>query len=672
MRDTVPTRRQHPVTRHGSRLDARIDRARPPRHRARWSSSTSSPAACSTTRASRTAPRRTSREWIAAINQQRRSKLARLPDGFGLADGGLSMMEERPRRAAPASSCWLGTPTRTSEAPGQARWPTDRQAEPIGCAWGPTRPLAVLSRYAAPGCYSTTSSSDFAQVTNPPMDPIREGSVMSLSHVPRRTVPRTDVLHTVARRRPRQIESARTRVDRPSTTPVLERPRARGPRQPTSFERAHSTTAPTTVAGASDGLPAPLDRLVDDKPSAADPSRGARLLVLTDRDFAPERFPALRSRLSSPSAAVHHAPHPRPRRVPVSRPRSSSPRRRQCWSTHHLACARRLRRRAQYMPIPRSSRRWRPSRSRKSNEERSAGGRGAGGSEQHWRAALSRRACIKILSRRWASPSSWRRTTGAQIFEAIGLGDEVIDKLALHRHGEPDRRRGARRSRGDGGPVRRRRAGHGSPSRATVEHIPTRGRRRLPVPAAGREPPVQSRGRLRSSSTAVREDDADQRDAIASTPITVDDRDERRSARCVDLLEAFADETSPRSRIEEVEPVERSCVKRFRNRRRCRFGSISAEAHETLAIAMNRIGGRVQHRRGRRGPVRNAPSRTKDARTAWGHRRASIEGDQAGRVGPVRSDERLPRRTPMSIQIKIAQGAKPGEGGQLRGNKVDS
>ena len=87
------------------------------------------------------------------------------------------------------------------------------------------------------------------------------------------------------------------------------------------------------------------------------------------------------------------------------------------------------------------------------------------------------------------------------------------------------------------------------------------------------------------------------------------------------------------------------------------FGSISKEAHETLAIAMNRIGGKIQHRRGRR--RRRALRRPT--------RRSAVKQVASGRFGVtanylVNADE---------LQIKMAQGAKPGEGGQLPGHKVD-
>ena len=111
--------------------------------------------------------------------------------------------------------------------------------------------------------------------------------------------------------------------------------------------------------------------------------------------------------------------------------------------------------------------------------------------------------------------------------------------------------------------------------------------------------------------------------------------------------------------LEEVEPV-KQIVKRFCTGAMS-FGSISKEAHETLAIAMNRIGGRSNTGEGGEDERRFK----KDPNGDW--RRSAIKQVASARFGVsanylVNADE---------LQIKIAQGAKPGEGGQLPGHKVD-
>ena len=110
--------------------------------------------------------------------------------------------------------------------------------------------------------------------------------------------------------------------------------------------------------------------------------------------------------------------------------------------------------------------------------------------------------------------------------------------------------------------------------------------------------------------------------------------------------------------IEEVEPAS-EIVKRFATGAMS-YGSISAEAHETLAIAMNRIGGKSNTGEGGEAAYRYVPDANGDSR------RSAIKQAASGRFGVtseylVQSDD---------IQIKMAQGAKPGEGGQLPGHKV--
>ncbi|MGI8961837.1 MAG: glutamate synthase large subunit [Bryobacteraceae bacterium] len=113
-------------------------------------------------------------------------------------------------------------------------------------------------------------------------------------------------------------------------------------------------------------------------------------------------------------------------------------------------------------------------------------------------------------------------------------------------------------------------------------------------------------------------------------------------------------------RIDEVEPTS-EIVKRFATGAMS-FGSISAEAHETLAIAMNRIGGRSNTGEGGEDEVRFVALANGD----W--KRSAIKQVASARFGVtanylVNADD---------LQIKIAQGSKPGEGGQLPGNKVDA
>jgi glutamate synthase domain-containing protein 2/glutamate synthase domain-containing protein 1/glutamate synthase domain-containing protein 3 len=118
----------------------------------------------------------------------------------------------------------------------------------------------------------------------------------------------------------------------------------------------------------------------------------------------------------------------------------------------------------------------------------------------------------------------------------------------------------------------------------------------------------------------------------------------------------YADNPIP---LEEVEPA-KEIVKRFTTGAMS-FGSISKEAHETLAIAMNRLGGMSNTGEGGEEEERFTPDANGDSR------RSAVKQVASGRFGVttnylVNADE---------LQIKMAQGAKPGEGGQLPGHKVD-
>ena len=110
--------------------------------------------------------------------------------------------------------------------------------------------------------------------------------------------------------------------------------------------------------------------------------------------------------------------------------------------------------------------------------------------------------------------------------------------------------------------------------------------------------------------------------------------------------------------LDEVEPVE-AIVARFTSGAMS-YGSISKEAHETIAIGMNRAGARSNSGEGGEDPARYSPAPNGDDRCSWTKQVAS------GRFGVTIDYLRHARE----LQIKMAQGAKPGEGGQLPGDKV--
>jgi glutamate synthase (NADPH/NADH) large chain len=238
--------------------------------------------------------------------------------------------------------------------------------------------------------------------------------------------------------------------------------------------------------------------------------------------------------------------------------------------------------------------------------------------------------------------------TGAQIFEAIGLGPEVIDscftgttsrlggvgfdtladEVAMwHNRAFPaDGVRAPHRELAIGGDYQWRREGEAHVfSPATVF-------------------------KLQHSTRAGRYD------VFKEYTRLVDDQ----STRLMTLrgLFTFREGLRPPVPIDEVEPVE-SIVKRFATGA-ISYGSISKEMHETLAIAMNRLGGKSNTGEG----GEDADRYTRDANGDL--RRSAIKQVASGRFGVtseylVNADD---------LQIKISQGAKPGEGGQLPGTKV--
>jgi glutamate synthase domain-containing protein 2/glutamate synthase domain-containing protein 1/glutamate synthase domain-containing protein 3 len=121
------------------------------------------------------------------------------------------------------------------------------------------------------------------------------------------------------------------------------------------------------------------------------------------------------------------------------------------------------------------------------------------------------------------------------------------------------------------------------------------------------------------------------------------------------LLDFKAGEPVP---LEEVEPADK-IMRRFKSGAMS-YGSISKEAHETLAIAMNRIGGKSNTGEGGEDPERYVPLANGDSKNS------AIKQVASGRFG-VTSEYLVSAR---ELQIKMAQGAKPGEGGQLPGSKV--
>lgn len=237
---------------------------------------------------------------------------------------------------------------------------------------------------------------------------------------------------------------------------------------------------------------------------------------------------------------------------------------------------------------------------------------------------------------------------GAQIFEAVGIADEIVNRCFVGT---------ASRVQGVEFPVlieeTRRRHALGYPQREN-QRIPA-----LSNPGdfhwrSGGDAHMWNPDSIFNLQVAARNNNVQAYAAFAKH--TNEDSTRRCTFRGLLKFNTTVDSAIP---IDEVEPAS-EIVKRFATGAMS-LGSISRESHESLAVAMNRIGAKSNTGEGGEDPYRFAPMENGDSM------RSAIKQVASGRFGVTawyltNADE---------LQIKIAQGAKPGEGGELPGGKVD-
>jgi glutamate synthase (NADPH/NADH) large chain len=238
---------------------------------------------------------------------------------------------------------------------------------------------------------------------------------------------------------------------------------------------------------------------------------------------------------------------------------------------------------------------------------------------------------------------------GAQIFEAVGLGEHVIERCFK---GTASRIKGVELDVLAEESLRRHELGY--PSRDVVR-LPV-----LPNPGdfhwrSGGELHMWNPDTIANLQVAARTNSREAYRRFAD----FSNNEATRRATLRGLLKFKQGVNGGPISIDEVEPV-KEIVKRFATGAMS-FGSISAESHETLAIAMNRLGGKSNTGEGGEDPERFTPLPNGDSK------RSAIKQVASGRFGVTNwyltnADE---------LQIKVAQGAKPGEGGELPGGKVD-
>ena len=250
---------------------------------------------------------------------------------------------------------------------------------------------------------------------------------------------------------------------------------------------------------------------------------------------------------------------------------------------------------------------------------------------------------VKIASK--MGISTIQSYMGSQIFEAVGIGQEVIQKYFTN---TISRIGGLNLQDIEADVERRFRKAFDPLGLATSPVLDSNGSHKA---RSGKEEHLYNPQTIHMLQCAVRNNSYEQFKTY-SHMIT----DELGPSHIRSLLDFhFAAEPIP---LEQVEPVS-AIVKRFKVGAMS-FGSLSKEAHETLAIAMNRLGGKSNTGEGGEDPSRYKPA---DDGT---NRNSAIKQVASGRFG-VTSEYLVSAK---EIQIKMAQGAKPGEGGQLPGNKV--
>ncbi len=520
-------------------------------------------------------------------------------------------------------------------------------AEPIG-SMGNDISLAVLSDQAPP--LFSYFKQLFAQVTNPPIDPIREEIVMSLAT---------------------SLGNERNLFDE---TPehahklLLDQPILLNRELETLRHVSHDVYAASTIditwptAEGAAGMGAALERICRQAREAI--AEGVNIIILSDRQLGPRRAP-IPSLLAV--AAVHHHLVLQGTRLRAGIIlESGEPR-----EVHHFATLIGYGVSAinPYLLLEALDQLVLDGRIVRTSPD---GGEVAISAEQAAQNLVKAigKGLLKTISKMGISTIQSYR--GAQIFEAVGLERELIDTHftgtasriggvglevlateALERHA-----RAYPAARDDllpvGGVYAWRRDGEhhqwNPETIALVQHA---------VRAANGDVGAALRGDEQAHAT-VRASSAFEKYREYARMVN---EDAARRATLRGLLQ-IGGGPGARARepiaLEEVEPAS-EIVRRFCTGAMS-LGSISREAHETLAIAMNRLGGRSNTGEGGEDPSRFKPDSNGD------RRRSAIKQVASGRFGVtihylVNADE---------LQIKMAQGAKPGEGGQLPGHKVDA
>ena len=491
-------------------------------------------------------------------------------------------------------------------------------AEALG-SMGSDTPVAVLSD--RPRMLYDYFTQLFAQVTNPPLDAIREELVTSIAG----TIGPEGNLLTPTAHSVRQIQLPSPILDNNELAKLMyiNEPGGASGFFPKTIDGLYK------VAGGGDAMQEALGRIKDEISMAI--LQGANIFILSDRHANNELAPIPSLLLT---AAVHHHLIRTKRRTQVALVVESGEAR----EIHHMA-----------LLIGYGAAAINPylvfdSISDMIREGSITGMRAQHAINNYIKAAG--KGVLKVMSKMGISTVA--SYTGAQVFEAIGLTTEMVTEYF---EGTPSRIEGI----GITEIAQEVAARH---HRAYLDREGELAYREIEV---GGEYQWRREGEyhLFNPETVFKLQHAtrNKRFDIFNDYARLIDDQSKHLATIRGLMEFDTSNITPID-IDEVEPVS-EILKRF-STGAMSYGSISKEAHETLAIAMNHIGGKSNTGEGGEDPDRFVPDENGDSR------RSAIKQVASGRFGVT--SEYLVNAT--DIQIKMAQGAKPGEGGQLPGDKV--
>ncbi|MBM3561835.1 MAG: glutamate synthase large subunit [Alphaproteobacteria bacterium] len=463
---------------------------------------------------------------------------------------------------------------------------------------------------------------NFAQVTNPPIDPIREELVMSLVSF---IGPRPNILDHEGSANKKRLEVRQPIL----TSEDLEKIRWIGTIED-SFDTKTIDVTYDAAKGA-EGMRAAIKRLCERAEEAVN-SR-YNIIILSDRMVGPDRIP-IPALLAT--AAVHHHLIRRGLRTSVGLVVETGEAR----EVHHFCCLAGYGAEAinPYLAF-----------------ETLIASAGEFPSDVDGPTAVKRfikavdKGLLKVMSK--MGISTYQSYCGAQIFDAVGLAQSFVDEFFT---GTTTRIEGVGLEEIARETVRRHRLAF-SDAPVYKEALDVGGDYAFRIRGEAHSWTPQTVSLLQH---AVRSNAQDKYRAFAKL---LNEQNERllNLRGLFRIKEAEEDGRKPVP-LDEVEPAS-VIVKRF-STGAMSFGSISREAHTTLAIAMNRIGGKSNTGEGGEEPDRFKPLPNGDSM------RSAIKQVASGRFGVT--TEYLVNAD--MIQIKMAQGAKPGEGGQLPGDKVDA